>query len=223
MKKKNLVVFILVCLMLCQGCVLVSDEKYQAEKEMWKAKQLASIAWANQANMPLATFKTANGEVFTVNNPNRIQPMAVVGEPSAMVQALNVVLNSKAVQFFSGGWAAGYVAGKIKGNSTTYTASGEGAVIDTSDHSSIVTTTKTAVDGGAIKEEQHTDSDNATDNREDYANDTDNRSDYDNNTDNRTDYDNATATPTVVEQPPPVVIQQPEPIVITQPATTVTP
>jgi len=181
-----------------QGCsILVSDAKYEAEKEMWKAKAAASIAQANVVR-PLATFTTANHETFTVMNPNQPAPMPVTGEPNAMVQALDIGLNSWAVKMFGGGYLADKIFSNMQGN---YSA-GDGSSIDVtrdSGNTVDVTTRHTEGDSSGIAEEQHDASDIS-------------------NTDNRSDYDNATETPTVVNQSDPVIITQPEPIVVTQPA-----
>ena len=140
----------MIMVIICPGCILVSDAKYQADAAMWQAKSDASRAWAIQANKPLATFTAVSGETFTVNNPNQVQPMAVTGEPSAFVQGVDVILNSAVAKIVGGGWAAGYVMGKVQGN---YTANGSGSIdvtrdsgnshiVDTGDtHDSSVVTT----------------------------------------------------------------------------------
>ena len=191
--------FVVMTFIFCQGCILVSDAKYQVDLAMWQAKAEASKAWAEQSTRPLASFTTATGEVFTVNNPNLPQPMAVAGEPNAIVQGVDVVLNSGVAKILGGGWAAGYMLGKVQGN---YTSNGKGDINVTRDsgNSVDVTTRHTEGSDSGIIEEQHSGSDNvATDNRSNYDNTNDSRSEYDNTTDNRSDYDNATATPTVVQ------------------------
>ena len=44
----------MIMVIICPGCILVSDAKYQADAAMWQAKSDASRAWAIQANKPLA-------------------------------------------------------------------------------------------------------------------------------------------------------------------------
>jgi len=182
------IIIILVCLsFLCQGCILVSDAKYNADAAMWQAKAEASKAWAASANQPLATFTAVSGETFTINNPNRPVPLAVIGEPSAIVQGADVILNSSVAKIIGGGWAAGYMLGKVQGNYST----GEGGTMNVtqdSNNSVDVTTRHTEGDASGIAEEEHTGSDII-------------------NTDNRSDYENETAVPTIVEQPKPVVIE----------------
>jgi len=201
----NLVHIVLICLVLlmllmCQGCILVSDAKYKSDEAMWLAKAEASKAWAASANQPLATFTAVSGETFTVNNPNRPTPMPVVGEPSAIVQGFDVVLNSSVAKIVGGGWAVEKILGKVQGNYST----GEGGTMNVtqdSNNSVDVTTRHTEGDSSSIAEEQHDGSDNT---------DTSTVT----TTDNRTDYDNATATPTVVN---PTVVTQPAPVIVTQP------
>jgi len=191
-------VCLLFALVLLQGCILVSDAKYQSDTAMWQAKAEASKAWAASANQPLATFTAVSGETFTVNNPNRPTPLPVVGEPSAIVQGFDVVLNSTVAKIVGGGWAAGYMLGKVQGNYST----GEGGTMNVTQDSGNtvdVTTRHTEGDASSIAEEQHEASDIS-------------------NTDNRADYDNSTATPTIVNQPDPIVVTQPAPTIITQPA-----
>jgi len=174
---KNL--FTWVCLvLLCQGCILVSDAKYQSDMAMWQAKAEASKAWAASANQPLATFTAVSGETFVVNNPNRPQPLPVAGEPSAIVQGFDVVLNSTVAKIVGGGWAAGYMLGKVQGN---YSA-GDGSSIDVTQESgnTVDVITRHIEGDGSVTEEA--------------------------NVDSRSDYDNATSTPTVVEQPDPTIV-----------------
>lgn len=196
---------------LLQGCILVSDAKYKADEAMWLAKAEASKAWANNSVKPLATFTTSSGETFVVNNPNVAQPMAVVGEPSAIVQGADVILNSTVAKIVGGGWAAGYMLSKVQGNYST----GQGGTIDVtqdSNNSVDVTTRHTEGDNSGVAEEQHTNSDTvATDNRTDDNSFIDNSNIDNSNTDNRTtdsrsNYDNATSEPTIVTQPTPVII-----------------
>jgi len=171
--------FILICLaLMCQGCILVSDAKYQADAAKWVAKAEASKAWAASANQPLATFTAVSGETFVVNNPNRPQPLPVTGEPSAIVQGFDVVLNSTVAKIVGGGWAAGYMLGKVQGNYST----GEGGTMNvTQDSGNTVDVTTRHIEGdGSVTEEA--------------------------NVDSRSDYDNATATPTIVEQPSPIIV-----------------
>jgi len=122
-----LVILTMVC---CSGCILVSDAKYQADEAMWTAKAEASKAWAEQSNRPLASFTAMSGETFVVNNPNQTQPMAVVGEPNAFVQVVDKTLNSTVANIVGGGWAAGYMLGKVQGS---YTANGNGSIDVTRD------------------------------------------------------------------------------------------
>ena len=196
-----------ICLSIAlQGCILVSDAKYKADEAMWLAKAEASKAWANNSVKPLATFTTREGETFVVNNPNVAQPMVVVGEPSAIVQGADVILNSTVAKIVGGGWAAGYMLGKVQGNYST----GQGGTIDVtqdSNNSVDVTTRHTEGDNSGVAEEQHTNSDTVdTDNRVDDNSFVDNSS-----TDNRNNYNNATSEPTVVN---PVVVTQPTPVII---------
>lgn len=141
---------LIIVMVFCQGCILVSDAKYKVDEVMWQAKLEASKAWAAQSNRPLATFTTTSGETFTVNNPNQLKPMAVTGEPNAIVQGADVILNSTVAKIVGGGWAAGYMLGKVQSNNI---ASGEGTInvtrdsgntnaVDTGDRpdSSVVTT-----------------------------------------------------------------------------------
>ena len=123
-------VLMLLILSCCSGCVLVSDAKYQADEAMWQAKAEASKAWAEQSNRPLASFTAMSGETFVVNNPNQTQPMIVTGEPNAIVQGADVILNSGVAKILGGGWAAGYMLGKVQGN---YNASGDGSINVTRD------------------------------------------------------------------------------------------
>jgi len=195
-------VCLLFALVLLQGCILVSDAKYQSDMAMWQAKAEASKAWAASANQPLATFTAVSGETFTVNNPNRPTPLPVVGEPSAIVQGFDVVLNSTVAKIVGGGWAAGYMLGKVQGNYST----GEGGTMNVTQDSGNtvdVTTRHTEGDASSIAEEQH----EASDTVETVT-----------TTDNRTDYDNATATPTVVD---PTIVTQPAPVIV--PTTVVRP
>lgn len=206
------VVTAVMCLSIAlQGCILVSDAKYKADEAMWLAKAEASKAWANNSVKPLATFTSVSGETFVVNNPNVAQPMAVVGEPSAIVQGADVILNSTVAKIVGGGWAAGYMLGKVQGNYST----GQGGTIDVtqdSNNSVDVTTRHTEGDNSGVAEEQHTNSDTADSSSSDNSvvttdNRTDDNSNVDNsNTDNRNNYDNATAEPTIVTQPEPIVI-----------------
>jgi len=188
-----------VCLLLAccllQSCILVSDAKYQSDMAMWMAKAEASKAWAASANQPLATFTAVSGETFVVNNPNRPQPLPVTGEPSAIVQGFDVVLNSTVAKIVGGGWAAGYMLGKVQGNYSTG-ENGTMNVTQDSNNSVDVTTRHTEGDASSIAEEQHEASDTV---------------ETATTTDNRTDYDNATATPTVVA---PVVVTQPAPVIV---------
>jgi len=157
---------------------LVSDAKYQSDMAMWQAKAEASKAWAASANQPLATFTAVSGETFVVNNPNRPQPLPVAGEPSAIVQGFDVVLNSTVAKIVGGGWAAGYMLGKVQGN---YSA-GDGSSIDVTQESgnTVDVITRHIEGDGSVTEEA--------------------------NVDSRSDYDNATSTPTVVEQPDPTIV-----------------
>lgn len=188
-----------VCLLLAccllQSCILVSDAKYQSDMAMWQAKAEASKAWAASANKPLATMTAASGEVFTVYNPNQLAPMPVVGEPYAIVQGADVVLNSWLAKMFGGGYLADKVLGNMQGN---YAVSGSGSIDVSKESGNIatVTTRHTEGDASSIAEEQHIGSDTV---------------DTVTTTDNRTDYDNATATPTVVD---PVIVTQPSPIIV---------
>jgi len=177
---------IAIAIMFCQGCVLVSDAKYNADAAMWQAKAEASKAWAASANQPLATFTATSGEVFTVNNPNRPNPLPVVGEPSAIVQGFDVILNSTVAKIVGGGWAAGYMLGKVQGN---YSA-GDGSSIDvTKDSGNTVDVTTRHIEGdGSVTEEA--------------------------NVDSRSNYDNATSDPTIVNQPEPTIVNQPEPTIV---------
>ena len=122
--------FIFVFMVLCSGCILVSDAKYQADEAMWTAKAEASKAWATQSNKPLASFTAVSGETFVVNNPNQLQPLPVTGEPNAIVQGADEILNSGVAKILGGGWAAGYMLGKVQGN---YNASGDGSINVTRD------------------------------------------------------------------------------------------
>ena len=122
--------FIFVFMVLCSGCILISDAKYQADEAMWTAKAEASKAWAEQSNRPLASFTAMSGETFVVNNPNQLQPLPVTGEPNAIVQGADVILNSGVAKILGGGWAAGYMLGKVQGN---YNASGDGSINVTRD------------------------------------------------------------------------------------------
>ena len=122
--------FIFVFMVLCSGCILVSDAKYQADEAMWVAKAEASKAWAEQSNRPLASFTAVSGETFVVNNPNQLQPLPVTGEPNAIVQGADVILNSGVAKILGGGWAAGYMLGKVQGS---YTANGNGSIDVTRD------------------------------------------------------------------------------------------
>jgi len=200
--EKMIYVFHAVCLLfalvLLQGCILVSDAKYQADTAMWMAKAEASKAWAQNSVKPLATFTTATGETFVVNNPNVVQPMAVAGEPSAFVQGADVILNSSVAKIVGGGWAAGYMLGKVQGNYSTG-ENGSMNVTQDSGNTVDVTTRHTEGDTSGIAEEQHDASDLSY-------------------TDNRADYGNSRATPTIVKQRDPIVVTQPAPTIITQPA-----
>ena len=122
--------FIFVFMVLCSGCILISDAKYHADEAMWTAKAEASKAWATQSNKPLASFTAVSGETFVVNNPNQLQPLPVTGEPNAIVQGADVILNSGVAKILGGGWAAGYMLGKVQGN---YNASGDGSINVTRD------------------------------------------------------------------------------------------
>lgn len=145
--------FVLMC---CQGCAgtvaaFRDPEGYHAiQKEAWTQKGEASKAASAANNQPLATMTAQSGEVFAVYNPNHSAPMPVVGEPNAMVQGADVILNSGIAKILGGGWAAGYMLGKVQGNNI---ASGSGTIdvtqdsgntntIDTGDRpdSSVVTT-----------------------------------------------------------------------------------
>lgn len=140
-------------LFLCQGCVLVSDAKYKADEAMWTAKAEASRAWAEQSTRPLASFTTTSGDTFTVNNPNVSQPMAVTGEPNAIVQGADVILNSTVAKIVGGGWAIGYTAGKMQGN---YTASGQGSIDVTKDSgNSHIIETGRETDNSVITTDSH--------------------------------------------------------------------
>ena len=153
-------VLMLLILSCCSGCVLVSDAKYQADEAMWQAKAEASKAWAEQSNKPLASFTAVSGETFVVNNPIQAQPMAVTGEPSALVQGADVILNSTVAKIVGGGWAAGYMLGKGQGS---YTASGNGQVSVNQDSGNAVNVeTRHVEGGGTIANETHTDSDYET-------------------------------------------------------------
>ena len=121
---------ILFLMVFCSGCILVSDAKYHADEAMWTAKAEASKAWALQSNKPLASFTAVSGETFVVNNPNQLQPLPVTGEPNAIVQGADVILNSGVAKILGGGWAAGYMLGKVQGN---YNASGDGSINVTRD------------------------------------------------------------------------------------------
>ena len=152
-----LVILTMVC---CSGCILVSDAKYHADEAMWQAKAEASKAWAEQSNKPLASFTAVSGETFVVNNPIQAQPMAVTGEPSALVQGADVILNSTVAKIVGGGWAAGYMLGKGQGN---YTANGNGQVSVNQDSGNAVNVeTRHVEGGGTIANETHTDSDYET-------------------------------------------------------------
>jgi len=200
--RKYVLLFMFCSLLVWNGCILVSDAKYNADAAMWAAKGEASKAWiiAN-TNKPLATMTATSGEVFTVYNPNQVAPMPVTGEPSAIVQGFDVVLNSTVAKFVGGGWAAGYMLGKVQGNYSTG-ENGTMNVTQDSGNTVDVTTRHTEGDSSSMAEEQHTNSDIV-----DTVTTTDNHSVYD----NRTDYDNATATPTVVE---PTIVTQPEPVIV---------
>jgi len=140
--------FIFVFMVLCSGCILISDAKYQADEAMWTAKAEASKAWAQQSNRPLASFTAISGETFVVNNPNQAQPIAVTGQPNAIVQGADVILNSGVAKILGGGWAAGYMLGKVQGN---YNASGDGSINVTRDSGNTVDVeTRHVEDGGTI-------------------------------------------------------------------------
>ena len=132
-----------VCLLmaccLLQSCIFVSDAKYRAEEAMWKAKGEAAKAFNERPVPPLAIFKTANNEVFTVNNPNIPAPMQVTGEPSAFVQGADVVLNSWIAKMFGGGYLADKILGNMQGNYST----GDGGSIDVTKESGNVATVTT--------------------------------------------------------------------------------
>ena len=114
----------------CSGCIFISDAKYHADEAMWQAKAEASKAWAMQSSKPLATFTTSTGETFIVNNPNKAHHTPISGEPNAIVQGADVILNSGVAKILGGGWAAGYMLGKVQGS---YTANGNGSIDVTRD------------------------------------------------------------------------------------------
>jgi len=188
--------FIFVFMVLCSGCILISDAKYQADEAMWTAKAEASKAWALQSNKPLASFTAVSGETFVVNNPNQLQPMAVTGEPNAIVQGADVILNSGVAKILGGGWAAGYMLGKVQGN---YTASGNGSINVTRDSGNTVDVeTRHVEDGGTISNVTHTDSDYQTAaDSNDNNSVVDDHSIIDDNSDNRSEYGNIAVTPII--------------------------
>ena len=121
---------ILFLMVFCSGCIFISDAKYHADEAMWQAKAEASKAWAMQSSKPLATFTTSTGETFIVNNPNKAHHTPISGEPNAIVQGADVILNSGVAKILGGGWAAGYMLGKVQGS---YTANGNGSIDVTRD------------------------------------------------------------------------------------------
>jgi len=137
----------------CSGCIFISDAKYHADEAMWQAKAEASKAWAMQSSKPLATFTTSTGETFIVNNPNKAHHTPISGEPNAIVQGADVILNSGVAKILGGGWAAGYMLGKVQGN---YTASGNGSIDVTRDSgNSHVVDTGDAHDNSVVTTDSH--------------------------------------------------------------------
>jgi len=188
--------FIFVFMVLCSGCILISDAKYQADEAMWTAKAEASKAWAEQSNRPLASFTAMSGETFVVNNPNQLQPMIVTGEPNAIVQGADVILNSGVAKILGGGWAAGYMLGKVQGSYKT----GDGGTINVTRDSgnTVDVETRHVEDGGTISNVTHTDSDYQTAaDSNDNNSIVDDHSIIDDNSDNRSEYGNIAVTPII--------------------------
>jgi hypothetical protein len=189
--KKLILTAAMVSLMSTQGCIWVSDASYAEKTAMWQAKEAAAISWNSRQAQPLATFTTASGETFTVNNPNQAQPMAVVGEPSAIVQGANVILNSTVAKIVGGGWAAGYMLGKVQGS---YSTGDHGSINVTRDSGNTVDIeTRHIEEGGTISEETHTGSDYTADSHD------------------------AVSDPMVVSAPDPVIVTVPDPVIVTVP------
>ena len=180
----------------CSGCIFISDAKYHADEAMWQAKAEASKAWAMQSSKPLATFTTSTGETFIVNNPNKAHHTPISGEPNAIVQGADVILNSGVAKILGGGWAAGYMLGKVQGN---YTASGDGSINVRRDSGNTVDVeTRHVEDGGTISNVTHTDSDYQTAaDSNDNNSIVDDHSIIDDNSDNRSEYGNIAVTPII--------------------------
>jgi hypothetical protein len=166
---------------------------------MWQAKQAESVAWANRPPQVLATFTTAQGEVFTVNNPEQAQHIPIKDEPNAVVQGIHEIVPVLTTGIIAKSVVE--VAGAIKGEYTT----GDGGTITTSEvrssYNTAEVTTDTVEGDGVIAAEMHTNSD--------YSADT-----------SSVDDNSAVATPTIVTQPEPTIVPT---TVVTQPEPTIVP
>lgn len=184
------IIYMFIVIVLFQGCTAA---KYAADKAMWEAKSAAIIAQTNAANKPLVVIKTANNEIFTVNNPNIPKPMMVVGEPNAFVQIVDITLNSWLAKLFGGGILADKLLGNMRGE--TITAGDNSTIGITKDSGNVLKSTES---GGIMTEESHLASDNVDNSdRSDQSDNSDHSdlSDHSDNSDNSTD---STSTPTIV-------------------------
>lgn len=175
MKKLFLIV---ICLMFCQGCILMSDSYYEAQEKEWQARQAAATSYNSKIETKLVEVNPETGNVI-VYNQNQAEPMKIPEKQNAFVRGADVVLNSAVGKLLGGGWAAGYFASKLQSDITN---SGDGDM-NVTQRSNNAFENNHAEDG-TVSQDDSVD-----------------------NSDNRSNYENETSDPTIVTQPKPTIVR----------------
>ena len=134
---------ILISLMFCQGCILMSDGYYETQQKEWEAHQATAEAYNSRIETKIVEVNPDG--VITVYNQNQAKPILIPRKQNAFVRGLDIVLNSAVGKLLGGGWAAGYFASQVQSDYTDNSVN-ENWTDDNSDNSTNETADPTIVE-----------------------------------------------------------------------------